>query len=52
MGTLGFRAVLCRYLKPLTVLFALIVLVFATATLEAQTLAPTQLQEFNTAVLK
>ena len=50
MGTLGFRAVLCRYLKPLTVLFALIVLVFATATLEAQTLAPTQLQEFNTAV--
>ena len=50
MGTLGFRAVLCRYLKPLTVLFAIIVLVFATATLEAQTLAPTQLQEFNTAV--
>ena len=48
MGTLGFRAVLCRYLKPLTVLFAL--MVFATATLEAQTLAPTQLQEFNTAV--
>jgi hypothetical protein len=31
-------------------LFALIMLVFATATLEAQTLAPTQLQEFNTAV--
>ena len=50
MGTLGFRA--CCAAKPLTVLFALIVLVFATATLEAQTLAPTQLQEFNTAVLK
>ena len=48
MGTLGFRAVLCRYLKPLTVLFAL--MVFATATLEAQNLAPTQLQEFNTAL--
>ena len=51
MGTPGvFCAVVSRYPKWLTVLFALIMLAFATATLEAQSLAPTQLQEFNTAV--
>jgi hypothetical protein len=51
MGTAGvFRAVMSRYPKPLTVLFALIMVAFATATLEAQSLAPTQLQESNTAV--
>ena len=39
-----------RGAPQLTVLLALIVLASATATLEAQSLAPTQLQEFNTAV--
>jgi uncharacterized integral membrane protein len=51
MRTTGvFREVVSRYPKPLTLLFALIMLAFATATLEAQSLAPTRLQEFNTAV--
>jgi hypothetical protein len=50
-GTSGvFRALLSRYPQLLTVLFALIMLPFATVTLEAQLLAQTQLQEFNTAV--
>ena len=51
MRTTGvFRAVVSRYLKPLTLLFALIMLAFATATLQAQSRAAMQLQEFNTAV--
>ena len=51
MRTTGvFRAVVSRYLKPLTLLFALIMLAFATATLEAQSRTAMQLQEFNTAV--
>ena len=51
MRTTGvFRAVVSRYPKPLTLLFALIMLAFATATLQAQSRAAMQLQEFNTAV--
>jgi len=51
VGTAGFRAVrVSRYPKPLAVLVALIALAFTATTLQAQSLAPTQLREFDTAV--
>ncbi len=44
------RLRVCRYPKPLGLLVALIVLAFATTTLQAQIPTPTQQQELNKAV--